>query len=85
LGHSTLSTCITFRPGQETVAQQRGRLLPCPPLEVLGTRDALSAASPQAEGHLLATIHPSAGLRADDREAAYAGLVEDLKVAAQVL
>ncbi len=33
---------------------------------------------------VLATIHPSAVLRAqsDDREAAYAGLVEDLKVAA---
>jgi DNA polymerase len=33
----------------------------------------------------LATIHPSAVLRADDREAAYAGLVSDLLVAAQVL
>src|SRR5690348_2995167 len=33
----------------------------------------------------LATIHPSAVLRADDRETAYAGLVDDLLVAAQVL
>jgi hypothetical protein len=33
----------------------------------------------------LATIHPSAVLRADDRDAAYAGLVSDLLVAAQVL
>jgi uracil-DNA glycosylase family protein len=33
----------------------------------------------------LATIHPSAVLRAEDRDAAYAGLVTDLKVAAQVL
>jgi uracil-DNA glycosylase family protein len=33
----------------------------------------------------LATIHPSAVLRADDRDAAYAGLVADLKVAAQAL
>lgn len=33
----------------------------------------------------LATIHPSAVLRADDREAALAGLVSDLRVAAQLL
>jgi DNA polymerase len=33
----------------------------------------------------LATIHPSAVLRADDREAAYAGLVSDLRVAKEVL
>jgi uracil-DNA glycosylase family 4 len=31
------------------------------------------------------TIHPSAVLRADDRDTAYAGLVADLKVAAAVL
>lgn len=31
------------------------------------------------------TIHPSAVLRADDREAAYAGLVSDLRVAAEAL
>ncbi len=34
---------------------------------------------------LVATIHPSAVLRADDRENAYRGLVADLKVAAGVL
>lgn len=33
----------------------------------------------------MATIHPSAVLRAKDRDAAYAGLVEDLRVAAGVL
>jgi DNA polymerase len=33
----------------------------------------------------LATIHPSAVLRADDREAAFSGLVSDLKVAAAAL
>ncbi len=33
----------------------------------------------------LATIHPSAVLRADDRDAALAGLVADLRVAAQAL
>jgi uracil-DNA glycosylase len=31
------------------------------------------------------TIHPSAVLRADDRDAAYAGLVSDLRCAASVL
>jgi DNA polymerase len=36
---------------------------------------------PVAEIQALATIHPSAVLRADDRDAAYQGLVDDLKVA----
>ena len=30
----------------------------------------------------MATIHPSAVLRADNRDIAYAGLVDDLRVAA---
>jgi DNA polymerase len=34
---------------------------------------------------LVPTVHPSSVLRADDREAAYQGLVADLKVAARVL
>ncbi|MER5179760.1 UdgX family uracil-DNA binding protein [Streptomyces sp. NPDC002896] len=34
---------------------------------------------------VVATIHPSAVLRADDREAVYQGLVSDLKVAARAL
>ena len=34
---------------------------------------------------VLATIHPSAVLRADDREQTYAGLVQDLRVVADVL
>ncbi|OEJ94958.1 UdgX family uracil-DNA binding protein [Streptomyces thermolilacinus] len=34
---------------------------------------------------LVATIHPSAVLRADDRDAMYEGLVADLRVAARVL
>ncbi|MEO3742967.1 UdgX family uracil-DNA binding protein [Plantactinospora sp. B5E13] len=38
-----------------------------------------------AQTRLVATIHPSAVLRADDRDTAYAGLVADLKVAAGVL
>ena len=36
---------------------------------------------PVAEIQALATIHPSAVLRADDRDEAYRGLVDDLKVA----
>ncbi len=39
----------------------------------------------RANRFLLPTIHPSAVLRADDREGAYAGFVADLRVAAQVL
>ncbi|MEU9751721.1 UdgX family uracil-DNA binding protein [Streptomyces althioticus] len=34
---------------------------------------------------LVATVHPSAVLRSDDREAAYQGLVSDLKTAARAL
>lgn len=52
------------------VTRQRGTLLPCPVLD----------------GHeVLATIHPSAVLRADDREAVYRGLVSDLRVVAEAL
>jgi DNA polymerase len=61
------------------VTQQRGKLLPWP----------ASAQHPEdfpvAEIQALATIHPSAVLRADDRETAYRGLVDDLKVAAAAL
>jgi uracil-DNA glycosylase family protein len=58
------------------VTRSRGQLLPWP----------ASAQHPEdfpvAEIQALATIHPSAVLRADDRDDAYAGLVADLKVAA---
>jgi DNA polymerase len=58
------------------VTQQRGRLLPWP----------ASAQHPEdfpvAEIRAMATIHPSAVLRADNRDIAYQGLVDDLKVAA---
>jgi len=61
------------------VAQSRGRLMPWP----------ASAQHPEdfpvAEAQALATIHPSAVLRADDRETAYRGLVDDLKVAAEAV
>jgi DNA polymerase len=37
------------------------------------------------ERHIVATIHPSAVLRAEDRAAAYTGLVADLRVAGEAL
>jgi len=61
------------------VTRSRGELLPWP----------ASAQRPQdfpvAEVQALATIHPSAVLRADDRDTAFAGLVADLKVVAGAL
>ena len=59
------------------VTRSRGALLEWP------ARDGELAA--RASRFFVATIHPSAVLRADNRETAYAGLVDDLKVAAQVL
>ncbi|WP_433180459.1 UdgX family uracil-DNA binding protein [Actinoallomurus sp. CA-150999] len=58
------------------VTKQRGQLITRPPLD---------DESATQNGFYVATIHPSAVLRADDRDAAYAGLVSDLKVAAEVL
>ncbi|SDM44340.1 DNA polymerase [Streptomyces wuyuanensis] len=60
------------------VTEQRGALLPWPDT----VRDGGSV--PDVRG-LVATIHPSAVLRADDRERAYDGLVADLRVVADVL
>jgi uracil-DNA glycosylase family protein len=61
------------------VTQSRGVPLPWP--------DAPQRAQdfPIGPAQLVATIHPSAVLRANDREAAYTGLVADLTVAAQLL
>jgi uracil-DNA glycosylase len=61
------------------VTRSRGQLMPWP-----------AAAQrpedfPVAEIQALATIHPSAVLRADDRDAAFRGLVEDLRVAASAV
>ena len=42
-------------------------------------------AQPGGGAQIVATLHPSAILRADDRETAYAGFVADLRVAAQAL
>ncbi|MEU9420690.1 UdgX family uracil-DNA binding protein [Streptomyces sp. NPDC048272] len=60
------------------VGERRGVLLPMPD-------PATGEESGAAPGQLLATVHPSAVLRADDRDAAFAGLVADLSVAATVL
>ncbi len=61
------------------VTRSRGRLLPWPG----------SAQHPEdfpvAEIQALATIHPSAVLRADNRDLAYQGLVDDFKVVAKQL
>ncbi|HEY3010076.1 MAG TPA: UdgX family uracil-DNA binding protein [Micromonosporaceae bacterium] len=61
------------------VTRSRGALLPWPD----------SAQHPDdfpgASGHVVATIHPSAVLRAEDREAAYQGLVSDLRVVTKAL
>jgi uracil-DNA glycosylase len=53
------------------VSRQRGEPVPCP-----GAEDTC---------RILATVHPSSILRSTDREAAYAGLVSDLVVAADLL
>ncbi|WP_327726524.1 UdgX family uracil-DNA binding protein [Streptomyces sp. NBC_00487] len=59
------------------VTKDRGALLSMPP-EGGGFQGSRGP-------HVVATLHPSAVLRADDREGAYAGLVSDLKVAAEAL
>jgi uracil-DNA glycosylase len=61
------------------VTRQRGQLFPQPPGRPV---DAEAAARAR---WIMATIHPSAVLRADDRDAAYDGLVADLRVAAEAL
>jgi DNA polymerase len=62
------------------VTKQRGVLLPRPPLDGIADPEAA-----RQNGFIVATIHPSAVLRADDPDAAYAGLVDDLRVAAEAL
>ncbi|GHC34705.1 UdgX family uracil-DNA binding protein [Streptomyces cinnamoneus] len=59
------------------VGERRGVALPLPVFD----------GEAAAEGMLVATVHPSAVLRADEAEraAAYAGLVSDLGVAAELL
>jgi uracil-DNA glycosylase family protein len=59
------------------VTKQRGMLIPMP--------ERLDEETTRHATFLVATIHPSAVLRADDRDAVYAGFVGDLKVAAEAL
>jgi uracil-DNA glycosylase family protein len=63
------------------VTRQRGQIMPWP----------ASAAEPDAfpagngKAFVMATLHPSAILRADNQDTAYAGFVDDLKIAAAAL
>ncbi|MFF7725461.1 UdgX family uracil-DNA binding protein [Streptomyces sp. NPDC008001] len=59
------------------VTRDRGVALPLPPLD----------GGEESEGVVVATLHPSAVLRADEeqRAQAYAGLVADLRVAGRLL
>ena len=63
------------------VTKQRGVLLPWPESAYHAEDFAQAGGSAQ----VMATLHPSAILRADDRDTAYKGLVEDLRVAASAL
>jgi len=67
------------------VTQQRGVLMPWP--QDGGAKDGDTRDGDARDGgrQALATIHPSAVLRADDRDAALAGLVADLRIAATAL
>lgn len=58
------------------VTRQRGQLITRPPLDEETARQ---------NAFYVATVHPSSVLRAEDRDAAYAGLVSDLRTAAQLL
>jgi uracil-DNA glycosylase len=61
------------------VTRSRGELLPWP------AAAEHPADFPVGPLQAMATIHPSAVLRADNRDLAYAGLVDDLKIVARVL
>jgi DNA polymerase len=63
------------------VTRSRGVLMPWP--ESAYHPEDFAQAGGAAQ--ILATLHPSAILRADDREAAYEGFVKDLRVAAEAL
>ncbi|HWB36594.1 MAG TPA: UdgX family uracil-DNA binding protein [Rugosimonospora sp.] len=63
------------------VTRMRGQLLPWPE----SAYHPEDFAQPGGVAKILATLHPSAVLRADDREAAYAGFLADLRVAAAAL
>ena len=73
-----------FGPGFR-VTKSRGMLLPWPASAAHPEDFARDDEAASRSAFALATIHPSAVLRADDRDAAYAGLVADLTVAAGAL
>jgi uracil-DNA glycosylase len=66
------------------VTQHRGALLPLPQLDIPTTAEEASADG-RDRRRFLATVHPSAVLRAKARSEAYQGLVSDLRVAARFL
>jgi uracil-DNA glycosylase len=73
-----------FGPGFR-VTKSRGMLLPWPASAAHPEEFARDDDAARDSAYALGTIHPSAVLRANDRDAAYAGLVADLKVAAGAL
>ena len=66
------------------VTRSRGVLLPWP-ASAANAADFDRGEDSSDNAFALATIHPSAVLRAEDRDGAFAGLVNDLKVAAAAL
>ena len=67
------------------VTKSRGVLMPWPASAAHAEEFDQGEDAASDGAFALATIHPSAVLRADDRETAYAGLVSDLQVAAKAL
>jgi DNA polymerase len=63
------------------VTRSRGELMPWP--DAAEVPDDFPAGNGRA--FVMATLHPSAVLRSDDRDEAYQGLVADLTVAAEAL
>jgi uracil-DNA glycosylase family protein len=59
------------------VTKQRGQLIPWP--------DRPGGDTEHRAGFLVPTVHPSAVLRADDRDAAYAAFVADLRIVTDAL
>lgn len=59
------------------ITRERGQIVELP--------DSARDSGYRGQPHVLATVHPSAILRADDREAMYEGFVADLQAAARAL
>jgi DNA polymerase len=67
------------------VTKSRGVLLPWPASAKDPEAFAQDEDGAPSSAFALATIHPSAVLRSDDRDTAFAGLVSDLRVAVGAL